>query len=158
VAPLFHASSGQPLGTTVGKDNSLTGLGNDRPVQILSNPYPASPGCSFAPCVQWLNPQAFQPNALGSFGTLGRNALRGPGTTNFDVAVSRIFKFTERFALQARAEAFNILNHTNFVGAISPAGQPGFTTMNTTLSSSTYGQVQAAFDPRILQFAMKLSF
>jgi hypothetical protein len=158
VAPLFHVSSGQPLGTTVGKDNSLTGLNNDRPVQVQSNAYPASQTCSFAPCVQWLNPQAFQANGLGTFGNLGRNALRGPGTFNADVALSRIFKFKERYGLQVRAEAFNVLNHTNFVGAVSPAGQPSFTTMNTTLSSSTYGQVQAAFDPRILQFAMKLSF
>ena len=84
--------------------------------------------------------------------------LRGPGNVNVDVALSRIFKFKERYALQVRAEAFNVLNHANFVGAISPAGQASFTTMNTTLSSSTYGQVQAAFDPRLLQFAMKLSF
>ena len=158
IAPLLHAASGQPLGTTVGKDNSLTGLNNDRPVQVLANPYPANSGCSFAPCVQWLNPQAFQPNALGTFGNLGRNALRGPGSVNIDVAVSRIFKFTERYSLQARAESFNLLNHANFVGAISPAGQPSFTTMSTNLSSSTYGQVQSAFDPRILQFAMKLFF
>jgi len=158
IAPLFHASSGQPLGTTVGKDNSLTGLNNDRPVQVLADAYPATRTCSFAPCVQWLNPAAFQANALGTFGNLGRNALRGPGTVSADVALSRIFKFTERYSLQARAEAFNILNHANFVGAVSPAGQPSFTTMNTTLSSSTYGQVQAAFDPRILQFALKLSF
>jgi len=157
-APLFHASSGQPLGTTVGKDNSLTGLNNDRPNQVLANPYPATAACSFAPCVQWLNPQAFQANALGTYGNLGRNALRGPGTVNLDVAVSRIFKFSERYSLQARAEAFNLLNHTNFVGAISPAGQPSFSTLNTNLSSSTYGQVQAAFDPRILQFAMKVFF
>ena len=158
LAPLFHAGSGQPLGTTVGKDNSLTGLGQDRPVQILSNPYPSSRTCNIAPCVQWLNPQAFQPNALGTYGTLGRNALRGPGSVNLDVALSRAFKFNERFTLQARAEAFNIINHANFVGAISPAGQPSFTTMSTNLSSATYGQVQAAFDPRILQFALKLSF
>ncbi len=159
IAPLLHVASGQPLGTTVGKDNSLTGLNNDRPVQVLANPYPASQGCSFAPCVQWLNPQAFQPNALGTFGNLGRNALRGPGAVNVDVALSRILKFTERFSLQVRAEAFNVLNHTNFVGAISPAGTPAsFTTLSTNLSTTTYGQVQAAFDPRILQFALKLSF
>lgn len=157
-APLFHVASGQPLGTTVGKDNSLTGLNNDRPVQVLADAYPTSRTCSFAPCVQWLNPQAFQANALGTFGNLGRNALRGPGSVNIDVALSRIFKVKERYALQIRAEAFNLLNHANFVGAISPAGQPGFTTMSTNLSSSTYGQVQAAFDPRLLQFAMKLSF
>jgi len=157
-SPLFHAASGQPLGTTVGKDNSLTGLNNDRPVPILSDPYATRRSCSFAPCIQWLNPAAFQANALGTYGTLGRNALRGPNNMTFDLGISRLFKFTERFALQARAEAFNVTNRANFVGAISPAGQPGVTTMNTNLSSSTYGQVQAAFDPRILQFALKLSF
>jgi hypothetical protein len=98
------------------------------------------------------------PNALGTFGNLGRNALRGPGSVNIDVALSRIFKVKGRYALQIRAEAFNLLNHANFVGAISPTGQPSFSTMNTNLSSSTYGQVEAAFDPRLLQFAMKLSF
>src|SRR5262249_27313028 len=121
-------------------------LNNDRPVQVLADAYPATRTFSFAPCVQWLNPAAFQPNALGGFGNLGRNALRGPGSVNLYVAVSRIFKFGERLALQVRGEAFNVLNHANFVGAISPAGQPGFTTMNTNLSSSTYGQAQAALD------------
>jgi hypothetical protein len=158
-APLFHVSSGQPVGTTTGKDNSLTGLNNDRPVQVLSDPYPTTHACALAPfCVQWLNPQAFQPNALGTYGTLGRNALRGPGSFNVDLGVSRIFKFSERYSLQVRAEAFNVFNHSNFVGGISPAGQPSFSTMSTNLSSSTYGQVQAAFDPRILQFAMKFAF
>jgi hypothetical protein len=78
---------------------------------------------------------------------------------NVDVALSRIFKFTERFSVQVRAEAFNIINHTNFVGGISPAGTvQSYTTMNTNLSSSAFGQVQSAFDPRILQFALKLYF
>ena len=71
-APLFHASSGQPLGTTVGKDNSLTGLNKDRPKQVLANPYPATAGCSFAPCVQWLNPQAFQAERTRHVRNLGR--------------------------------------------------------------------------------------
>jgi hypothetical protein len=58
-----------------------------------------------------------------------------------------------------RVDAFNILNHTNFVGAISPAGTvTGYATLSTNLSSSTFGRVQAAFDPRILQFSMKLRF
>jgi hypothetical protein len=85
--------------------------------------------------------------------------VRGPGSFNFDLAVVRQFKITERFSLQARAEAFNILNHTNFVGAISPAGLiAAFSTMTTNAASSTFGQPQAAFDPRILQFALKLYF
>jgi hypothetical protein len=75
------------------------------------------------------------------------------------MALSRQFKMNERFSLQARAEAFNLINHPNFVGAISPAGLiASLTTMTVNAASSTFGQPQAAFDPRILQFAMKLVF
>jgi hypothetical protein len=149
------------LNVTVGKDNSLTGLNNDRPNQALADVYATSPGCNngTTACVQWLNPAAFTSNALGTYGNLGRNALRGPKTVNFDVAVSRTFKFTERFSLQARLDGFNMFNRTNFAGAISPAGTvTGYSTLTTGLSSSTFGRVQAAFDPRILQFALKLYF
>ncbi|MGA2742458.1 MAG: hypothetical protein ABSG65_34100 [Bryobacteraceae bacterium] len=109
--------------------------------------------------MQWINPAAFVPNPSGTFGDVGRNSLRGPGTVNVDVALSRIFGITERFRLEARAEAFNVINHANFVGGISPAGLvSSFATMNTNLSSSAFGQVQSAFDPRILQFALKVYF
>jgi hypothetical protein len=48
-APLIHASSGQPLIVTTGKDDSLTALNNDRPNQVLSNIYPVAAGCASAP-------------------------------------------------------------------------------------------------------------
>ena len=161
IAPLIHASSGQPLNITVGKDNSLTGLNNDRPNQVLANVAAVNPVCSngSTPCVQFLNPAAFQPNPTGTFGNLGRNAVRGPHTINFDMALSRIFKFGERYSLQARADAFNVPNHANFAGAISPAGTvTGYSTLSTNMSASTFGRVQSAFDPRIIQFALKLFF
>ena len=159
LAPLFHVASGQPLNITTGHDDSLTDLNNDRPNQVLPDAYPASQECKSPPCVQWINPASFAANPTGTFGDVGRNALRGPGTVNVDVALSRIFGITERFKVEARAEAFNIINHPNFVGAISPAGLvAAFTTMNTNLSSASFGQVQSAFDPRILQFALKVYF
>jgi len=166
LAPLIHASSGQPLSLNYGSaasgtDFSRTGLGNDRPNQILPNPYATSHNCgSSALCVQFLNPAAFSTSIpVGSYGNSGRNAVRGPGTFNFDVALSRQFRITERVNLQARAEAFNIINHPNFVGAISPAGSiTTLTTMIVNAASANFGQPQAAFDPRILQFALKLHF
>ncbi|HWZ30951.1 MAG TPA: carboxypeptidase-like regulatory domain-containing protein [Bryobacteraceae bacterium] len=164
LAPLIHASSGQPLTVTTGKDNSLTainGSSNDRPNQVLPSVSATNPICNngTTPCVQWLNALAYVPNPLGTYGNVGRGAARGPNTFNFDVALSRTFKLTERFSLQARAEAFNLLNHTNLVGAISPAGTvSAYTTLDTNLSSSTFGRSRAAFDPRIIQFAMKLHF
>ena len=63
------------------------------------------------------------------------------------------------YSVQARADSFNLFNHTNFVGAISPAGTvTGYSTFSNNMSASTFGRVQAAFDPRIVQFALKLYF
>ena len=160
LAPLLHATSGQPLNVTTGKDNSLTGLGNDRPIQVLQNTAAPNSTCATqAICVQWLNPAAFIPNPIGTYGNLGRNAVRGPGFVGFDLALSRNFKMTERLGLQARLDAFNLFNHTNFVGAIVPAGQEAgasYGTLSQGISSSNFGQITGAFDPRILQFAMKV--
>ena len=169
IAPLIHIASGQPINIITGKDNSLTGINsgnNDRPNQVLPNVYATSPVCDkvFSSCVQFLNKAAFQPNAPGTFGNLGRNTVEGPHNVNVDVALSRLFRITERFSLQARMDAFNIFNHANFVGAISPAGTvsayPIFSngTNNGSLASSSFGRIPSAFDPRILQFALKLFF
>src|SRR5258708_6692912 len=71
VAPLIHASSGQPLNVTTGKDNSLSGLNNDRPNLLLKDNRATNPVYSngVTPCVQFLNPApvtdpaaAFAPN------------------------------------------------------------------------------------------------
>ena len=43
-----------------------------------------------------------------------RNAFRGPGAWNDDLAIAKSFKLTERFALTFRAEGFNVFNHHNF--------------------------------------------
>lgn len=161
-APLIHATSGQPLNIVVGKDNSLEGGSNvDRPNLVLANTGAANPVCNngTTACVQFLNPAAFSPNAIGTYGNLGRNAVRGPANITFDAALSRTFKIHERYSLQARMDAFNVLNHTNLVGGISPAGTvTGYTTLDNNLGSSTFGRARAAFDPRILQFALKLNF
>jgi hypothetical protein len=128
---------------------------------VLTSTAATNPVCSngSTPCVQYLNPAAFLANPLGTYGNIGRNELRGPGTVNVDVALSRNFRVKERYSLQVRVDAFNILNHANFVGAISPAGTvTGYATLSTNLSSATFGRVSAAFDPRILQFSMKLRF
>ena len=167
LSPLIHAASGQPINIVVGKDNSLEGGSNvDRPNLVLTNTAATNPICNngSTPCVQFLNPAAFSPNALGTYGNLGRNSVRGPANVTFDAAISRTFKLGERYSLQARMDAFNLFNHSNFVGAISPAGQiSAYTTFSTGtnngyMSSSQFGRIPSAFDPRILQFAMKLFF
>jgi hypothetical protein len=130
----------------------------DRPNQVLPNVYNATLG----PQLQYLNAAAFSPNALGTFGNVGRDSIRGPGQFNFDLALSRYFAITEHLRLEARAEAFNAINHTNFAPnlsvGISSASVPSGSVSSPTASSGTFGQITGAGDPRILQFALKLVF
>jgi hypothetical protein len=75
------------------------------------------------------------PGQAGRFGTMGRNSLRAPGITRWDMTLDRTFKFTERVNMRFRAEAFNAMNsrlsnsfastdvtNPNFLRVLSTAG------------------------------------
>ncbi|HEY3835250.1 MAG TPA: TonB-dependent receptor, partial [Bryobacteraceae bacterium] len=142
-APLIRYSSGLPVNPVSGKDNSLTGVGNDRPNVVSTQAYTGAPhGLLY----QYVNPNLFAANATGTFGNAGHNVLRGPGYFDIDMALSREFKILESVRLQVRAEAFNLMNHPNFGGP------------NGNISSSSFGQITSASDPRILQGSIKLVF
>ena len=55
------------------------------------------------------------------FGDEGRNSLRGPSFKQWDFAIYKDTKITERLAVQLRAEFFNLLNHPNFANPFLPA-------------------------------------
>jgi hypothetical protein len=61
-----------------------------------------------------INPAAFAIPGAGAFGNSGRNSLTGPGLAQLDLTVSKRFSLTERFALEFRAEFYNLLNRANF--------------------------------------------
>ena len=42
-----------------------------------------------------------------------RDAFRGPGVWNIDFSVSKRVRFGDRYAVQFRAESYNLLNHPN---------------------------------------------
>ncbi len=143
IAPLVRYQSGKPVNPVTGKDNSLTGVGLDRPNVISDTMYT---GAAHGLLYQYVNPNLYAPNALGTFGNASKNSLRGPGYFNVDLAITRDFRLLEQLKLQARAESFNMLNHPNF-------GLP-----NGNISSSAFGRITGASDPRILQASMKLIF
>src|SRR5208282_214443 len=53
---------------------------------------------------------------VGTFGTLTRNALYGPGSIQWDMSISRVISIKERFKLDIRAEFYNFMNHANLGG------------------------------------------
>lgn len=143
IAPLVRFQSGLSVNPLTGKDNSLTGVGNDRPNVVSSQMYTGMPhGLLY----QYINSNLYVPNPAGTFGNAGHDSLRGPSYWDIDLAVGRQFKLYEQLTLGVRAEAFNVLNHPNFMGP------------NATISSSSFGQITSAFDPRILQAAIKVTF
>ncbi len=90
---------------------------------------------------------AFALQQLGQFGNSGRNTLRGPHTNVFDFALMRDFPITERVRLQGRWEMFNLAN------------TPQFALPNGSISDSSAATITSlASDPRIMQFALRLSF
>jgi hypothetical protein len=82
----------------------------------------------------------------GTNGNLGRNTFRGPGIAEYDFSIFKKFPINERFNLQFRGEIFNLWNHANLSPPVA------------NLSSGSFGLVQAAADPREIQFGLKLLF
>jgi Carboxypeptidase regulatory-like domain len=56
------------------------------------------------------------PPAIGDFGDMGRNVVRGPDYVNLDFSTIKTFTFGDRINLELRGEFFNILNHPNLAG------------------------------------------
>jgi hypothetical protein len=148
---IVTARSGFPFTCRSGVDNSLTGVGNDTCDQIDPNSgRPA--GANFLRT--WFNTAAFTRNAIGTFGSAGRNDLRRPGMVNVNLSLFRRFKITEKLGAEFRAEAFNALNHTNFDLFYITNSY----TNSENLTSPTFGQITHAQDPRLMQLALKLRF
>jgi hypothetical protein len=109
-----------------------------------------------------INQAAFIIPSTPRQGTLGRNALRGFGATQLNVALRRQFSLTERLNLQFRVEAFNALNHPNFN---NPQGRldRGLFGQATDILANSYGSsslnaVYQVGGPRSIQFGLKLQF
>jgi hypothetical protein len=140
LATLVSAHTGFPFTPVTGVDNSLTNVRQDRP-NVVGDPYVQNKST-----LVWLNPASFAANPLGTFGSAGYNSLNGPRFFGLDANVTRSFQIRERQRFELRFEFFNLLNHTNLNNPVS------------SLSSSAFGKIQSAGDPRILQLAAKFKF
>lgn len=86
-------------------------------------------------------------SAVGDFGTSGRNILRGPNQENVDISIIKYFPLTEQMKVEFRSEFFNAFNMVSFANPIN------------IVESGNVGQIVATTTgPRVIQFALKLSF
>jgi hypothetical protein len=178
---IVQASSGVPLWPLDGVEGDPMGQLNSEPIAIPDR----VPGCQLTfpssgrhGSLQYINPaclvnaqapsagfystncdQRFAaPTCLNLLGNLGRNVIIGPGLLNFDFSMvknNKIPRISENFAVQFRAEFFNVFNHTNFappvdnLEAIDATGAP----------VPGFGQIDATQVPnREIQFALKFTW
>jgi hypothetical protein len=89
---------------------------------------------------------AFHQAAVGTLGNLKPRTARGPKFWSFDLALSREFRFKESQSIDFRVEAYNV---TNSLRMQNPSASQ---------NNQFFGQLRTAYDPRILQFALKYAF
>ncbi len=126
---------------------------------------------------------AFQPQASGTLGNEARNSMFGPHYRHVDFSVFKQFPIYRESTLEFRAEAFNIINTTNFANpnatlqvasnqlnvtdypnsGVTPNADGTITVPGDayTVQGSTFGQITAPsanYNPRQIQFALKYQF
>lgn len=155
---IITAESGAPLpigvnGTNVSNlfnGNFVTQSGN-RPNVAGSISYPKT-------AAAWFDPADFSAPACATgpdcFGDLGHNVVRGPGRDDWNLSLFKNFVISQERGsrIEFRVETFNTWNHTQFKGDYNNGG------ISNNLTSSNFGSVTAAFDPREFQIGLKLIY
>lgn len=111
-----------------------------RPDRMAGAPM-AGPGT----VAEWFDTGSFK-DAIGHFGTSGRGVFTGPGLNNWDIALMKNFKISERVTAQIRGEFFNAFNHVSF------------NSVDNFTDDTTFGRLNGDHLPRNIQLGAKLYF
>ena len=174
--------TGNPFHLTLFDDYNNTGEFFPRP-DVVGDPYAGTSAPDrFINLSAFKVPCTLDPAGDGSaascipgtwhFGSLGRNALRGPGYHNVDFSIFKDTNITEKLRIQLRAEIFNIFNHPNFSNPLLPSFAAdmtssvdpvtgrgtGFLPITVTPDVGIGNPFMGGGGPRNIQLAMKLIF
>jgi hypothetical protein len=154
LAGTTRLDSGFPVTLYNPTDTSLLGtFGNGVNNNLVDTPN-YTPGCDLkinhnpakGPA---FNTDCFSIPALGQLGNAPRRFFYGPGIENVDLALIKRVTFGKTRNLEIRLEAFNVFNHPQFYDAGAVDGN---------IVSPTFGEVEAAAAPRLIQLAAKFTF
>jgi hypothetical protein len=150
LAGSFIALTGPWLTITTGTDVAQNGQAGTQRVNQVSDAIYADQSINpVGGGIRFLDPAAFVQPAAGTLGTMPRNSVRGPGTKNVNLTLSRAFRVKSQQTFEVRVEAFNAFNWLQL-------GNPA-----TARNSATFGQITStsnAIAPRIVQLAVKYVF
>ena len=150
-------NSGNPANPPMCSENGIVQGGGPQFASVVPGEplyeHNSIPGVTQPGTIQWLNPDAFVSDVDPStgacnggdspktcqFGTLGRNALRGPDFFWSDFYLTKWFALTEHLKLRLECQFFNVFNHANFgLPSMVLAGIPGEPSTQTGFGALTY--------------------
>ena len=157
LSSIFTARTGFPVNLTTSGTGPDGNTNEQRPNLVPGQPLYLAGG-NFNPAA-FCTPGTADPLYPGGtcpsgFGDVPRNFLRGPGVWQLDLALAKRIPIKERFQIDFRAEAFNVLNRAMYA---NPDGL---------ISASDFGKIYLPLNttpvglgtPRQMQFMLKLSF
>ena len=141
-------SSSHPLRFANASNQTFPFGGGSRPNWVAGQEVKID-GSAHSGLGRWFNTGAFAAPPAATFGNLPRTitAERAHGTNNWDFALFKTTRLTERVGLQFRTEFFNLFNRVQF----APPG--------TALGNAQFGVVSGQANlPRLVQFALRLQY
>ena len=143
ITGLVTVQSGVPVAVTqVTNFNAFAGFGTQRPNLVGDPRLPADERTQS----RWFNTSAFAIAPQFTLGSASRNPVRGPSYRNLDLAIARRVPVSSGTGLEFRVEIFNALNTVQF-------GAPG-----AVAGTGSFGTITTAFDPRVIQVALKFHY
>ena len=138
---ITRAQTGAPLNPSLSQDRANVGRTYQRPDATGIDP---NNGPKTAD--EWFNTAAFALPKQYTYGNAGPFTINAPGRYDWDLALTKDFRFAERHVIQFRAETFNIANSVYF------------DSINTQYDGNNFGQANHATAARQIQFALRYQF
>jgi hypothetical protein len=140
LAEAFTIGSGTPQTPIYFAAQQGSGVtGNLRPDLTGADIYAAPKGFH-------LNRAAFQPPPDGRFGNAARNSIKGPAQFSLNASLGRTFPWGDRYNVDLRVDATNVLNRATFKS------------WNTTLGNEQFGLPATVDTTRVLQTTLRVRF